>query len=90
MKRSFYLSDKLVTNHQYRDFNRQHSGGAVGGYTLEGDQQPVVKISWEDAVSYLNWLSLKENLQPFYIKNGKTYIPALPLTNGYRLPTEAE
>ncbi|MBW2682200.1 MAG: PEGA domain-containing protein, partial [Deltaproteobacteria bacterium] len=90
MKRSFYLSDKPVTNHQYRDFNRQHSGGAVGGYTLEGDQQPVVKISWEDAVSYLNWLSLKENLQPFYIKNGKTYIPALPLTNGYRLPTEAE
>lgn len=90
MKRSFYLSDKPVTNHQYREFNRQHSGGAVGGYTLEGDQQPVVKISWEDAVSYLNWLSLKENLQPFYIKNGKTYIPALPLTNGYRLPTEAE
>lgn len=90
MKRAFYLSDKPVTNHQYREFNRQHSGGAVGGYTLEGDQQPVVKIRWEDAVSYLNWLSLKENLQPFYIKNGKSYIPALPLTNGYRLPTEAE
>lgn len=90
MKRSFYLSEKPVTNHQYREFNRQHSAGTVGGHTLDGDQQPVVKISWEDAVNYMNWLSLKENLQPFYIKKGKSFIPALPLNNGYRLPTEAE
>lgn len=90
MKRPFYLSEKPVTNYQYREFNRQHSAGTAGGHTLDGDKQPVVKISWEDAVSYLNWLSLKENLQPFYIKKGKSYTPDLPLTNGYRLPTEAE
>jgi len=90
MKKSYYLAEKPVTNRQYREFDRTHTAGGVSGHTLDGDLQPVVKISWEDAVRYLNWLSLTDNLQPFYIRKGESFVPASPLTNGYRLPTEAE
>ena len=50
----------------------------------------MVNISWEDAAAYLNWLSEKDNLQPFYVAAGETFAAASPPTNGYRLPTEAE
>jgi len=90
MKKIYYLAEKPVTNRQYGSFDNTHTAGAVAGHTLDGDLQPVVKVSWEDAVRYLNWLSLKDNLQPFYIMKGKSFVPASPLTNGYRLPTEAE
>ncbi|MBW1637269.1 MAG: SUMF1/EgtB/PvdO family nonheme iron enzyme [Deltaproteobacteria bacterium] len=90
MKRDYYLAEKPVTNRQYREFDSKHTSGTVAGQTLDGDQQPVVNISWEEAVKYLNWLSLKDNLLPFYIKKGNSFVPAEPLNNGYRLPSEAE
>ncbi len=90
MKRPFYLSEKPVTNGQYRAFNNSHNSGAVSSYTLNDDNQPVVNISWEEAVKYLNWLSSRDNLQPFYSAQGSSYVAASPPTNGYRLPTEAE
>ena len=90
MKRLFYLSEKPVTNQEYRAFKNSHNSGAVSNYTLNDDKQPVVNISWEDAVAYLNWLSSRDNLQPFYIAQGNSYIAASPQASGYRLPTEAE
>jgi len=90
MKRPFFLSEKLVTNRQYRQFNQSHSSGTVSNFTLDDDNQPAVNISWEDAVRYLNWLSLQDKLQPFYVAQGNGFIAASPPTNGYRLPTEAE
>jgi len=63
----------------------------------QSDNHPVVSLTWDDAVSYLNWLSKKESLPPAYNvgtgelldKNGK---PTADITEvkGYRLPTEAE
>ena len=90
MERIFYLSEKLVTNREYRLFKPDHSSGIFSGHTLNGDHQPVINLSWEDAVTYLNWLSSKNKLQPFYVAQGESYVPASPPTNGYRLPTEAE
>jgi formylglycine-generating enzyme required for sulfatase activity len=56
---------------------------------------PVIHVSWNDAIEYCNWLSVKEKLLPVYmfIENNdekKVYAPSLSFTNGYRLPTEAE
>jgi formylglycine-generating enzyme required for sulfatase activity len=90
LTRPFYLSQKPVTNSQFRLFNKEHTSGEFGGNSLDTGKQPVVNITWEEAVSYLNWLSSQDNLEPFYQKQGSSFIGASPLTNGYRLPTEAE
>ncbi len=90
MSRPFLISEKPVTNADFRKFNNAHNSGSVGGYSLDGDSQPVVSITWNQAVEYLNWLSLQENLAPFYVKEGDTYKAVSPANNGYRLPTEAE
>jgi formylglycine-generating enzyme required for sulfatase activity len=55
----------------------------------QGDDHPVVCVSWFDAVQYCNWLSVKEGFKPAYTITGQNvrwYIA----NNGYRLPTEAE
>lgn len=90
MEKPFLIGEKLVTNDQYKKFNGQHNSGSSGGHSLDEDSQPVVNITWDQAVAYLNWLSAQDNLEPFYIKQGSQFIAASPPTNGYRLPTEAE
>jgi len=68
----------------------RHSSGNYRGTSLDDPGQPVVNVSWKDAARYANWLSKKEGLQPAYReKNGKV-VSVIPLTKGYRLPTEAE
>jgi len=57
---------------------------------LDGDQQPVVNISWLDAVEYCNWLSQKEGLQPFYNITETQDVTYNWNSKGYRLPTETE
>ncbi len=88
--RPFYISVHEVTNGQYRKFRATHRSGIVGQHTLDLDNQPVVNIAWEDAVQFCNWLSQQEGLKPAYERKGDTYVAVNPMTNGYRLPTDAE
>lgn len=53
----FAIGQTEVTNGQYRKFRPQHNSGAAQGASLDGDNQPVVNVSWEDAVAYAKWLS---------------------------------
>jgi formylglycine-generating enzyme required for sulfatase activity len=55
----------------------------------QGDDHPVVCVSWFDAVKYCNWLSVKEGLKPAYTIAGQT-VNWDRNANGYRLPTDAE
>ena len=41
-------------------------------------------------MQYLNWLSIKDGLQPVYEERAGGWAPVRPLRSGYRLPTEAE
>jgi len=73
------------------------------GY-VQTDEHPVASLSWYDAISYCNWLSLREGLTPVYSidrenpdpNNLNEYdIHRWTVTwdskaNGYRLPTTAE
>jgi len=87
---AFYLGAREVTNAEFRAFKAAHDSGEFGGKSLNGDDQPVVNVSWEEVAQYLNWLSVKEGLQPVYEDQGAGWAPVRPLRNGYRLPTEAE
>jgi formylglycine-generating enzyme required for sulfatase activity len=52
------------------------------------DDHPVVNVSWNDAVEFCNWLSLKEGRPEYYEIDGTDVISLK--NRGYRLPTEAE
>lgn len=88
--RPFYLAAREVTNGEFRRFRSGHSSGAASGLSLDGENQPAVNVSWEDAVRYLNWLSRQEGLEPFYREENGRFVPVQPPTAGYRLPFEAE
>ncbi|MCP5420484.1 MAG: SUMF1/EgtB/PvdO family nonheme iron enzyme [Gammaproteobacteria bacterium] len=54
---NFWLSQHEVTNQQYRLFQPDHGSGAYKGVSLNEDRQPVVDVSWQDAMAYAEWLS---------------------------------
>lgn len=61
-----------------------------------GDNYPVVNVSWYDAVKYCNWLSTQEELHPAYnaqyelIDSHGEMTTNIKEVEGYRLPTIAE
>ena len=90
LERRFYLALREVTNAEFRQFRPSHRSGYIVQETLDLDRQPVVNVTWQEAAEYCNWLSAKEGLTPAYASQGGKLVPAVPVTNGYRLPTEAE
>jgi formylglycine-generating enzyme required for sulfatase activity len=89
-RRAFYMGVREVTNGEFRKFKSEHKSGYIGQNSLDLDNQPVVNITWEEAAAFCNWLSEQDGLQPAYKKDGDTLVPVTPMTNGYRLPTDAE
>jgi formylglycine-generating enzyme required for sulfatase activity len=84
------LGAREVTNAEFRAFKPEHDSGGFDGESLNGDDQPVVNVGWDEAAQYLNWLSVKDGLQPVYEPQDGGWAPVVPLRNGYRLPTDAE
>jgi formylglycine-generating enzyme required for sulfatase activity len=90
LERPFYIGVHEITNGQYRSFRGEHSSSAVRGQTLDMDDQPVVKVSWNDAALFCNWLSRRDGLPLFYTESDGVVNGWNPDSHGYRLPTEAE
>lgn len=83
ISKDFYIGKYEVTQKQWKavmDSNPSH---------FEGDNLPVEKVSWYDAVEFCNKLSQKEGLSLYYIISGKKVTTNIK-SNGYRLPTEAQ
>ncbi len=55
----FYIGKDEITNEQFKKFKPQHNSGISEGMSLDGEKQPVVNVSWEDAVTFAKWLSQK-------------------------------
>ena len=90
LQRAFYVGTREVTNKEFRSFDAGHQSGSRDTHSLDEDMQPVVRVSWEDAARYCNWLSQQEGLPPAYHDIGGKLFGVSPMTTGYRLPTEAE
>ena len=50
----------------------------VGQNTLELERQPVVNITWHDAVEYCNWLSQQDGLPAAYENKGGQFTLIVP------------
>jgi len=85
---AFYLGVREVSNAEFGAFQADHDSGAHAGVPLNEDDQPVVRVTWEEAAQFMNWLSIEDGLQPVYEEG--SWVAVRPLRNGYRLPTEAE
>ncbi len=90
LTRPFYMSMTEVSNAEFRKFKEEHSSGRAGDKSLNGDQQPAVRVTWLQAVSFCNWLSERDKLQPVYTVEDEDRVGVNHDANGYRLPTEAE
>jgi len=90
MRQKFYLSEREVTNAEYQRFQPQHTSGVSGNRSLEIATHPVVNVTWEDAARFMNWLSQKDGLPPYYKEKNGTMVAEQAKGVGYRLPTEAE
>lgn len=90
LRRMFYLQTTEVTNAQFRQFQPGHNSGQIEGKSLNREHQPVVKISWQQAAAFCNWLSTKEGLPAFYRESNGIVTGYNAGSTGYRLPSEAE
>ena len=90
LARRFYVATREVSNLQFRRFEPGHASGRVGAESLDQDDQPVVRVTWQQAAAYCNWLSEREGLPKVYVERDGRLQAAAPVGTGYRLPTEAE
>ncbi|WP_176329681.1 formylglycine-generating enzyme family protein [Thioflexithrix psekupsensis] len=54
---AFWLGETEVTNAQYRKFVAAHDSRNYLQRTLNDDEQPVVFVSWDEAVAFADWLT---------------------------------
>ena len=71
MDKPIWISECEVTNAQFRRFDPSHDSGYYSkrrdradgkGLSLNGDEQPVVRVSWEEAMDFCHWLSKRSGL----------------------------
>ncbi|MHC4867339.1 MAG: SUMF1/EgtB/PvdO family nonheme iron enzyme, partial [Planctomycetota bacterium] len=74
VERPFWMGKFEVTNEQYARFDRlhdskyEHKGSWMFnewdlGWGLNGPKQPVVRVSWKEAMGFCRWLSKKTGLK---------------------------
>ena len=83
ISRDFLMSKYEVTQKQYEEVM-----GTNPSY-FKGENLPVERVTWYDAVAFCNKISELEGLELCYTING-TNVTCDWDANGYRLPTEAE
>jgi len=92
----YFIGKTPTTFEMYDQYTREMRLPHVDDNGWGRRTRPVINVTWEDAVSYLNWLSKKEGLPVAYDENGNLIDsdgnPTRDITKvlGYRLPTEIE
>jgi len=83
LTRPFFMSRTEVTQEQYEAVM------GVNPSIFRGEDYPVERISWYDAIAFCNALSTLEGRDTCYTGRGVNIVCDFS-ANGYRLPTEAE
>ena len=52
----FWMGRTEVTNSQLRKVQGNHNSRDYNGVSLNGDDQPAVYVSWEEAQGFMKWL----------------------------------
>lgn len=86
LTRAFLMKRTEVTQGEYKSL----MGDNPSVWQSCGDDCPVERVSWFDAVRYVNALSRKEGLRVCYRLDGESVTFEGMGCPGYRLPTEAE
>ena len=84
---AFYMGKYEVTQKEYQEIMGTNPSN------FKGENLPVEKVTWLDAVEYCNARSRREGLTPAYTISGSGDDRTATWNrsaNGYRLPTEAE
>ena len=93
LERSFAVATREVSVSQFEEFlasdEKARRPGAVNVPSPFADR-PVLGIDWMAAAAYCNWLSLRENLRPYYVVEDMALSVPDPEGLGYRLPSESE
>jgi hypothetical protein len=84
LKRNFWMMTSEVTQKQYSDILLNNPSAHLG------DDLPVEKVSWRDAVLFANRLSEKEGRERCYELVYNQVVWSNPHCSGWRLPTEEE
>ena len=84
--RHFYISDTEISEAQFSAY----SGTASNSNSNSNSNLPVTGVTWEDAAKFCNYLSDKQNIEPFYVIRSGRVVGWNSKSIGYRLPTEAE
>ena len=90
LERAFYVSSTETTNQQFRLYNPEHNAGHFETISLDGANRPASGMTWQQAALFCNWLSEKEDLEPFYQTTAGFVSGVNQQATGYRLLTEAE
>jgi formylglycine-generating enzyme required for sulfatase activity len=79
----FWMAKVLVTQRLYKEVTGQNTGKP------QGDDLPINRVLWHEAIEFCNRLSMLRGLEPVYqIQSGS--VTWNRKAGGYRLPTEAE
>jgi len=71
IEQSFWMAATEVTNEQYALFDPEHDSHVeslhgyqfgVHGYPLNTPRQPVVRVSWQEAMAFCRWLSKRTSI----------------------------
>lgn len=60
LTRPRYMQVTEVTNAQFRRFRPAHRSGSAEAGALDGEEQPVVSVAWDEAVAFTQWLSREQ------------------------------
>lgn len=92
----YFIGKTPVTFDIYDQYTRDTRLPLVDDNGWGRKTRPVINVTWNDAIGFLNWLSQNENLPPAYDKDGNLIDSEgnrtrdITKVTGYRLPTEIE